>query len=81
MCQGIVIDKTPRERINPPPEIGDIWRMDFEDSPPSYVLILDIDEGEGYRNATILNLEYGGVVEHFLDTFVMMEEICWARVA
>lgn len=81
MCEGIVVDRAPRERINPPPEIGDIWRIDFENSPSSYVLILDIDEGEGYRNATILNLENGGVISNFLDTFAMMQEICWTKVA
>lgn len=83
MCNGIIIDRTPREKINPAPQIGDIWKMTYNDSPndPCYFLILDISEGEGYRNATVMDLlDSGFLIEEFLDTYSMMEYDCWQRV-
>lgn len=83
MCKGVVVDRTPRERINPAPQIGDIWKMTWDDDPhyPGYYLILDISEGEGYRNATIMDLlNPNCIIEDFLDTYSMMEYDCWQRV-
>lgn len=77
MCEGIKPDIIPLSRINPQPEIGDIWSLQYDNFPAEYYLILDIN---GRTNATIMNL-CDGYVEDYFAVESMLESACWKREA
>ncbi len=84
MCDGITTSNeilTPI--INPEPQIGDIWVYNYTHEGcdgKEHHLILEVDSGTNYKNATTLCLETEEV-ESYLDVDSMMRYHAWTKEA